>query len=67
MGRIKTKAVKGVARTLIATEPSLFKEEFNANKRVLGKEMPSKKVRNMVAGYLTRLKKQNRNILSEDE
>ncbi len=67
MGRIKTKAVKGAARSLVAREPSLFKEDFEVNKKVLGKEMPSKRTRNMIAGYISRLKKQNKNILPENE
>ena len=32
-----------------------FTEKFEENKKILGKEMPSKKVRNKIAGYLARL------------
>jgi small subunit ribosomal protein S17e len=66
MGRIKTKPIKRASTRLIAKSPELFTEEFNHNKRVLGNDMPSKKVRNMIAGYLARLKKHNRKIIKEE-
>jgi ribosomal protein S17E len=67
MGRIKTKPIKRMALGLFNKEPAIFHKDFDSNKKVLGNEMPSKKTRNMVAGYLTRLKKNNKKILSEDE
>ena len=67
MGRIKTKAIKRTAIGLVDREPEMFKEEFGPNKLILGKEMPSKKVRNMIAGYITRLKRNNKKILAENE
>ena len=66
MGRIKTKAVKRASTRLIARDTELFTPEFNHNKMVLGREMPSKKVRNMIAGYIARLKKHNKNIIQEN-
>ena len=66
MGRIKTKAIKRASIRLIARVPEIFGEEFEHNKKVLGNTtMPSKKVRNMTAGYITRLKRNNKKILSE--
>ncbi len=66
MGRIKTKPIKRASSHLVAKSPELFTEDFNDNKRALGSNtMPSKKVRNMIAGYIARLKKQNRNIIKE--
>jgi ribosomal protein S17E len=67
MGRIKTKAIKGTARSLMDKADEIFEEDFDANKKVLGGEMPSKKTRNKIAGYITRLKKQNKSILPENE
>ena len=67
MGRIKTKAIKGAAKAFVEKAPDMFKENFEDNKKILGKDMPSKKNRNMIAGYITRLKKQNRNILPEND
>jgi ribosomal protein S17E len=66
MGRIKTKAVKRASTRLIARDPEMFSTEFDVNKKILGKEMPSKKVRNMIAGYIGRLKKHNKKIIQEN-
>lgn len=35
-----------------------FSEEFESNKKILKDTMPSKKIRNRMAGYLSRLVKQ---------
>ncbi len=56
MGRIKSKLVKRTANQLLAEENS-FNDEFNNNKKVLGSSMPSKKIRNQIAGHITRIKK----------
>ncbi len=63
MGRIKTKAIKRVALGIFEKEPEIVSEDFGTNKKMLGDEMSSKKVRNIVAGYLTRLKRNNKNII----
>mgnify|MGYP001562306452 CR=1 FL=1 len=57
MGRIKSKIVKRTAKTLLAVENNMFTDKYEDNKRVLANLMPSKKVRNQVAGYIARLKK----------
>ncbi len=67
MGRIKTKPIKRMSLGLFNKAPEMFHKDFESNKKVLGKELPGKKTRNMVAGYLTRLKKNNKKILSEDQ
>ena len=57
MGRIKPKFVKLNAMRLIDTYPDKFSEDFDANKEAI-KELniiSSKKVRNQMAGYITRL------------
>jgi ribosomal protein S17E len=55
MGRIKTALVKRTSRKLL-TEENAFSQDFNRNKKVLGNDtMPSKKVRNQIAGYISRL------------
>lgn len=56
MGKIKTKLIKRTAETLIK-QGIKAKEGFTENKTILGKEMPSKKVRNQIAGYMSRLTK----------
>ena len=57
MGKIKTRLIKRTGNTLIKKDIS-FNEEFEKNKKLIGREMPSKKVRNQIAGYIARLKKQ---------
>lgn len=59
MGKIKSKAVKRTAREL-AGRGIAFDEEFEKNKKTLGMTMPSKKIRNQLAGFLSRVKKQER-------
>jgi small subunit ribosomal protein S17e len=66
MGRIKTTLVKRTAEKLIDKQPELFNEDFENNKKVLGSTMPSKRIRNKIAGYIGRLKKNNKNILEEN-
>lgn len=63
MGRIKTLLVKRTARKLLEKFPKKFKDNFEENKKILDNipdlEM-DKKIRNSVAGYITRLVKKNR-------
>ena len=54
MGKIKTKAVKKNAEYLLKKGVN-FSSEFEKNKKILGDVMPSKKIRNQTAGYLSRL------------
>ncbi len=59
MGKIKTKLIKRSSHEFVkrGIEPN---EDFEKNKKTLGKTMPSKKIRNQIAGYLSRLKKQEK-------
>ena len=59
MGRIKSALVKRTTRKLLQ-EDNKFSEEFSKNTKILGNTMPSKKVRNKIAGYISRLKKRQR-------
>lgn len=59
MGKIKTKLIKRTAKTLIK-KGIPFTEEFKTNKKTLGNTMPSKKVRNQIAGYLAREKRREK-------
>ncbi len=56
MGRIKTTAVKRLARQAISHNPKAFTADFAKNKQVLHSITPieSKKIRNIVAGYITK-------------
>jgi len=59
MGRIKTKLIKRLTFSLLKKYPDLFNKEFDENKLPVSKLLVnhSKKLRNVVAGYVTRLKK----------
>ncbi len=57
MGKIKSKLVKRTSKRFIE-EGIEFSEDFEKNKKILGREMPSKKIRNQMAGFLARKKKQ---------
>jgi len=59
MGRIKSTLVKRTAEKLIKEE-NAFSSDFVKDKRILGDLMPSKKVRNKIAGYIARLKRRER-------
>jgi ribosomal protein S17E len=66
MGRIKSALIKRTARNLLKEE-NLFCEDFVKNKRVLGNTMPSKRIRNRIAGYVTRINKDKLKKTLKDE
>lgn len=59
MGKIRSELVKRSAKKLIGAYPNNFSTNFEENKKKLkGRAiMPSNKIRNQIAGYITRLKK----------
>ena len=65
MGRIKTTLVKRTSKGLIEKSPDLFSPDFNQNKKTLGQTMPSKPLRNKIAGYIARLKKNTKEIIQK--
>lgn len=60
MGRIKTQLIKRVTLKLVEEHRGEFKKDFEANKELVAKfaDIPSKKLRNIIAGYVTRLVKE---------
>lgn len=57
MGKIKSKMVKKAGDELSKKDFG-FSHDFERNKKILGSNtMPSKKIRNQLAGYISRLKK----------
>ncbi|MBW3012815.1 30S ribosomal protein S17e [Candidatus Woesearchaeota archaeon] len=64
MGRIKTKLIKRVTHKLFSDHAQEFKTTFDENKEIVQKfaEFPSKKIRNVIAGYVTRLVKNREEI-----
>lgn len=59
MGRIKTVLIKRQTKELLRKYGDKFTSDFGQNKVLVTQYMkiPSKKLRNIVAGYVTRLKK----------
>lgn len=60
MGRIKTQFIKRLGKELVLKHKEHLKEDFNENKKIVEQLLtgPTKKIRNVVAGYVTRLMKQ---------
>jgi ribosomal protein S17E len=58
MGRIKSKLVKRTAHIMLREE-NVFTDKFEDNKKVLKGLIPSKKIRNQLAGYIARIKKKS--------
>ncbi len=56
MGSIRPSNIKRVARTLVDTYPDKFNGDFENNKMLVSKltDVQTKRLRNMLAGYVTR-------------
>jgi len=59
MGKIKSKQVKRAVNMLMEGGVE-FSEDFERNKKILGSEMPSKKMRNKMADFTVKSKKQEK-------
>lgn len=59
MGRIKTMLIKRISEDLFRQYGDKFSQTFEENKPIVEQyvDFPSKKIRNIVAGYVTRLVK----------
>ena len=59
MGRIKTKLTKRTTIEIMSEHADKFTDDFEKNKARVDEllDIPSKKIRNIVAGYATRLAK----------
>ncbi len=59
MGRIKSKLIKRISLQLFEKYSNEFATDFNANKGIILKfiDLKYKRLRNPIAGYLTRLAK----------
>ena len=64
MGQIKNTYIKNLTETLLEKYPDKFTEDFKKNKEELEKliKLESKKIRNLVAGYLVHLVKKSRKL-----
>jgi len=57
MGRIKTQLIKSTTEEIMSQHRDKFTSDFTKNKVILERVaiLPSKKIRNVMAGYITRL------------
>ena len=64
MGRIKTKLIKRVTNKLVDRHRQDFKQNFEENKKLVSNfaDISSIKIRNVIAGYVTRLMKTKKDI-----
>ena len=59
MGNIKTNFVKRIGKRLYDSDKEKFTDEYTKNKELVKSmvDIKSKKLRNTIAGYITKLKK----------
>ncbi|MCD4759624.1 30S ribosomal protein S17e [archaeon] len=59
MGRIKTTLIKRTSHKIFREDPGKFKKNFEENKKIVADSIDteSKKLKNIIAGYVTRLAK----------
>ena len=67
MGRIKSKLIKRTTRQLIESSDESFGKTFEENKKALGNTLQSKKMRNKIAGYIARVKKNRKTIIDDNK
>jgi len=62
VGKVRPALVKRTARELVEKYPELFTADFEHNKKMLKEiaDIKSKRLRNRVAGYITRLVKRRK-------
>lgn len=68
MGKIRTKLIKRTARDFASTSAAQFSLDFQKNKQVLAEKRTAstKKLRNQIAGYLTRKMRQNARAAAQE-
>ncbi len=64
MGKIKSKAIRRSANTLIQKDVK-FTKDFEKNKQILSGMKIGKKLRNQLAGLLTRIKKNEKPLIQK--
>lgn len=62
MGRIKTQLIKRTTQKFMQEHKDKINDNFEANKKLVEQntDVTSKKLRNIIAGYLTRLKRHDK-------
>lgn len=66
MGKIKSKMMRKASKEIMKEDINVSKD-FEHNKTILGNTMPSKRMRNKIAGLLARMKKQEEKAKKELE
>ena len=58
MGKVRTDTIKRISRELLKRFPDRFTGDFESDKQMVNELVitPSKRLRNRIAGYITRLK-----------
>jgi len=64
---LKTTLIKRTSRQLLEQTDESFGKTFEENKKSLGHTLPSKRVRNQIAGYIARLKTNTKVIIDNEE
>ncbi|CCC82540.1 30S ribosomal protein S17e [Thermoproteus tenax] len=69
MGRVKPRYVKSIAAKLLEAYPDKFTDSFDENKKIVAElaDVGSKRVRNRIAGYITRLVKASKAKEKQEE
>ncbi len=64
MGRIKTTLIKRISNEIVEKHSDKFKDNFEENKSIVEEVavISSKKLRNTIAGYVTRQVKANKGV-----
>ncbi len=61
LGKVRTSAVKRIAREILEVHPGLFTSDFEKNKEIFQNnqiaDIPTKRLRNRILGYITHLVK----------
>ncbi len=59
LGCVKTTLIKRISKQLLEKYPDMFTDNFEENKKIVSKLLvvDSKKIKDQVAGHITRLKK----------
>jgi len=61
LGKVRTSAVKRIARDILEVHLQLFTPDFEKNKEILKEnkiaDIPTKRLRNRILGYITHLMK----------
>ncbi len=60
MGNIRTTFTKNMSKELVEKYPDELSSNFEKNKEFLKKVIESKKLRNNIAGYVSKLKKRSK-------